>query len=77
MKHGRVSQAAEKDLGEIFAYWAQRADMNVADRLIEAIIERFWLLGEYPDSGRAGEDIAPGVRCFPAGQYLIYYRALT
>jgi len=25
--------------------------------------------------GRAADDIARGVKCFPAGQYLIYYRA--
>lgn len=48
--------------------------MRVADRLIDSIIERFWILGEHPDAGRPSENIAPGVRCFPAGKYLIYYR---
>ena len=74
MKRYRVSQAAEKDLDEIFKDWAERASIDTADRLIDAIAERFWLLGEYPESGRACEDIGPGIRCFPAGQYLIYYR---
>ena len=70
----RVSSAAEQDLDEIFLYWAKRAGLQVADRLMESITERFWLLGEYPDAGRSAQDIAPGVRCFPAGKYLIYYR---
>jgi toxin ParE1/3/4 len=37
-------------------------------------MERFWLLGEYPGCGRACEDMAQGIRCFPAGRYLIYFR---
>src|SRR5208283_6239579 len=74
MMRYRVSSAAEQDLDEIFLYWAKRAGLKVADRLMDSITERFWLLGEYPDAGWSAEDIAPGVRCFPAGKYLIYYR---
>ena len=70
----RVSRNAERDLDEIFLYWAKRAGLKVADRLMENITDRFWLLGEHPDAGRAAEDIASGVRCFPAGKYLIYCR---
>jgi toxin ParE1/3/4 len=71
----RVSQDAERDLEEIFVYWAERASLATADRLIEAVVNRFWLLGEYPGSGRPSDEIARGVKCFPAGKYLIYYRA--
>ena len=70
----RVSAEAARDLDEIFVYWAERAGLKTAARLIDAITDRFWLLGEHPHAGRAAEDIAPGVRCFPAGKYLIYYR---
>jgi toxin ParE1/3/4 len=70
----RVSEVAERDLEEIFVYWAERANVDIADRLIDGIAERFWPLGEYPDAGRSCEDIAAGVKCFPAGRYLIYYR---
>jgi toxin ParE1/3/4 len=70
----RLSKDAERDLDEIFLYWARRAGLKVADRLIESITGRLWLVGEHPDAGRPSEDIAPGVRCFPAGKYLIYYR---
>ncbi len=76
MKRYRVSNAAENDLDEIFAYWAERANLDIADRLIDAIVDRFWLLGEYPESGRACDDIQPGTRCVPAGKYLIYYRKM-
>jgi len=70
----RVSRDAAQDLDEIFFYWAKRAGLPVADRLIDSITERFWLLAEFPDIGHAAHDIASGVRCFPAGKYLIYYR---
>ena len=70
----RILEDAEKDLDEIFLYWAERTSLAIADRVIEGIVERFRLLGEFPLAGRSSEDIAPGVKCFPAGDYLIYYR---
>lgn len=70
----RVSDDAENDLDEIYLYWAERTSLDVADRVIEAIVERFRLLGEFPEAGKSSRNIAPGVRCFPAGDYLIYYR---
>ncbi len=70
----RVSASAADDLENIFLYWAKRASLEVADRLVDGITERFWLLGEYPDAGRPCEDVAAAVKCFPAGEYLIYYR---
>jgi len=71
----RVSENAERDLEEIFLYWAERASLEIADRIIDKITDRFWLLGEHPDMGKSAEGIAAGVKCFPAGKYLIYYRA--
>lgn len=70
----RVSENAARDLDEIFVYWANRASPEAADRVIDKITERFWLLGQHPDAGRRAGDIARGVKCFPAGKYLIYYR---
>lgn len=70
----RVSESAQHDLEEIFAYWAEHAGYPVASRIIDDIVDRFRLLGEHPRSGREANEIAKGVRCFPAGTYLIYYR---
>jgi toxin ParE1/3/4 len=72
--HYRVSEGAERDLDEIFLYWANRASLETADRVVDRITERFWLLGEHPDAGKPAGNIAAGVKCFPAGKYLIYYR---
>jgi plasmid stabilization system protein ParE len=70
----RISEGARRDLESIFVYWAEGVSLEAADRVIDGITERFWILGEYPEAGRRSDDIAPGVRCFPAGHYLIYYR---
>lgn len=74
MKRYRVSAEAEEDLDEIFAYWAKRVSLEAAGRVIDKITDRFWLLGEYPDAGKPAGNMAPGVKCFPAGKHLIYYR---
>jgi toxin ParE1/3/4 len=72
----RVSENAERDLDEIFLYWAERVSPEIADRIIDRITGRFWLLGEHPDAGKTSDGIAAGVKCFPAGKYLIYYRVI-
>lgn len=70
----RVSADAERDLDEIYVYWAVRENLEVADRVVDRITERFWLLGQHPNTVKAAFHLAAGVRCFPAGKYLIYYR---
>lgn len=70
----RVSRVARRDLMEIFVYWAERASIGVADRIIERITARFKLLAEHPMAGKSAGHIAAKVRCFPVGKYLIYYR---
>jgi toxin ParE1/3/4 len=70
----RVPEDAERDLDEIFVYWATRASLEASDRVVDRITERFWLLGGHPDAGKTARGIAAGVKCFPAGKYLIYDR---
>jgi toxin ParE1/3/4 len=48
----RLSALAEQDLEEIWSYVAEDASPAVADRLIDAIIDRFELLAEQPRMGR-------------------------
>ncbi len=77
MKRYRVARGAERDLDEIFIYWARRVSIETAERIITSITERFWLIGQHPNAGKAADDIAADTRCFPAGKYLIYYRKRT
>ena len=72
----RLAPEAEADLDSIWYHVAsQSASMEVADRLIDALTERFYLLASYPQLGRRrDEDLRPGLRSFPVGEYVIIYR---
>jgi toxin ParE1/3/4 len=72
----RRTAQAEQDLIDIWAYIA-RANPSAADRLLDLLDERSKALARNPRMGTARDDIAPGVRHFPVGRYLILYRALN
>ena len=75
MGHQRTPQA-DSDLDDIWYYIATRSgSIEVADRLVDSITDRFLLLASNPNIGRArDEDLRPGLRTFPVGQYVIVYR---
>jgi toxin ParE1/3/4 len=75
MAHRRTPQA-DADLDEIWYYVASKSDsLEIADRFIDSITDRFFLLARHPNIGRArDEDLRPGLRSFPVGDYLILYR---
>jgi plasmid stabilization system protein ParE len=62
-------QAPEAELGKIWYYVAKESgNLEVADRLIASITERFYLLACHPHIGRhRDEDLRPGLRSFPVG----------
>src|SRR5437762_4812634 len=70
----RLSALAERDLEEIWSYVAEDASPTTADRLIDAIIDRFELLAEQPRMGRLRPEFGEGVRSFTVETHVIYYR---
>ncbi len=70
----RVIKSARRDLDAIYDYWAERSSPDVAGNLIYSIADCFPLIAEFPQAGRACEEIADDVRVFPAEKYLIYYK---
>ena len=71
----RLAPEAEGDLDEVWYYVAGNSSVDTADRLVESITSRFILLAAYPETGRRrDDDLRPGVRTFPVGEYLIAYR---
>ena len=58
----RLSVLAEQDLEEIWSYVAEAAGPATADRLIDAIIDRFELLAEQPRMGRLRPEFDADVR---------------
>ena len=77
MAHLRTPQA-DSDLDDIWYYVAIKSDsIDIADRFIDSIIDRFFLLASHPNIGRSrDEDLRPGLRSFPIGEYVIIYRIL-
>lgn len=65
----RLSGLAEQDLEEIWSYVAEDASPATADRLIDAIVDRFELLGEQPRMGRLRPEFHVGVRSFAVERY--------
>jgi plasmid stabilization system protein ParE len=74
MTRYRLSRLARTDLDRIWFRIASKASIQTADRLIDAITDRFPMLANMPEAGRASEHIEPGLRVFPVRNYLIYYR---
>ena len=70
----RTAQA-EEDLIEIWLYIAQD-NPAAADRVLDDIEEMFEALVENPMIGRLRPDIAPELRYFTVGKYLILYRVV-
>ena len=72
----RLAPEAEAELDDIWYYVAKEsASVEIADPLIDSITERFYLLARHPHIGRRrDEDLRPGLRSFPVGEYVIIYR---
>lgn len=66
---------AEEDLIELWIYIAQD-NPSAADRLLDTIEQRCQALAENPLMGRLRPDIAPELRYFIVGRYLILYRTI-
>src|SRR5215475_11550507 len=72
----RLASEAEADLDDIWYYTAtESGGIEIADRIIDSIMERFLLLAIYPYLGRCwDEDLRQGFRSFMVGAYFILYR---
>ena len=74
----RLAPEAEAELDEIWYFIAtESGSVDIADRFINSITDRFFRIAAYPNAGRAREDLRPGLRSFPVGQYLVIYRVVA
>ena len=69
----RRTKQAEADLIEIWLYIA-RDNIDRADALLDKLDERTQLLGKHPETGRRRDELMPGLRSLPEGEYVIFYR---
>jgi len=76
LAHVSRTARAEDDLIKIWLYIAQH-NPNSADMLLDKIDAACELLAEYPGTGSARVDLAPELRYFAVGRYLILYREVS
>ena len=75
MPQFKLLRAAEDDLLGIWLYIAED-DQLAATRVLRSINDKCQLLAENSKLGPARPDIAPDMRYFAVGSYLILYREL-
>ena len=77
MTRYRISGDAKADLDDIWNYIADRAGAETASHFIWKFDQTFASIATSPRAGVNCPDLPPGgVRKFPMGNYLIYYRML-
>ena len=72
----RLSTETEAELNDVWYYIASESgSMEIADRFIDSLTDRFYLIAKNPYIGRRRDtDLRPGLRSFPVGEYVILYR---
>jgi toxin ParE1/3/4 len=74
MRYSRIlSPRADQDLFEIASYIAQDSPQAAA-HFIGAIGRRFGILQRHPRAGCRRDELLAGLRSFPFGAYVIFYR---
>ncbi|MCI0485827.1 MAG: type II toxin-antitoxin system RelE/ParE family toxin [Blastocatellia bacterium] len=66
---------ARGDLLDIWDYVAADS-LAKADRLLNTINKQCEKLARFPEMGRARDELAPSLRSFPVGKYVIFYRPI-
>jgi toxin ParE1/3/4 len=70
-----VRPRASVDLAEIWAFIAEDS-IKHADKFAALIDNHFQGLARRPQMGRSRSELAPDLRSFPVGQYVIFYLPL-
>jgi toxin ParE1/3/4 len=70
----RLTRRAEADLDDIAAYTLQHWGQTQMDAYIRALFDRFEWLASKPKVGRERPEIGRGVRSYPEGSHIVFYR---
>ena len=69
----RFSDQAQVDLAELWDYVAEY-NTDTANQRIDRIIAVCQMFADNPELGRKREEFRAGLRSFPVGNYLVFYR---
>lgn len=70
----RLTEQADRNLGEIYLYAAEQFGMRQADRYADELEHVFGLLADHPLMGRPAEGIRPSLRRHEHAGHVIFYR---
>ncbi len=77
MKSFRLSRMAERDLDQIWNYFAEEVgSTEAADELADTLSGSFALFASAPGLGTTRYALGRRLRAFPVGNYLVYYREM-
>ena len=76
MAQVRRTKTARRDLLQIWQYIAQD-NSAAADQLLARIEERSRQLASHPRAGTPRDDLAPGLRSYAVGRYLVFYNTIA
>lgn len=68
-----LSDHAKSDLSDIWFHIALDKP-TAANKFVASLLEKMNLLAQSPHIGRARDELRPGLRSFPAGNYIIFYQ---
>ncbi len=75
MKRGTFRQEADADVYAAAKHIAEgAASLAPAYRFIDTITAKAELLATQPQMGRERPELAPGLRSFPVGAFILFYR---
>jgi toxin ParE1/3/4 len=66
---------ARSDLSEIWDYIAADNEAR-ADAFVDLIDQKFQTLASHPHLGRSRDELEEGLRSFPVGKYVVFYRVI-
>lgn len=70
-----IAPEVEIELADIWYYIARESgNIEIANRIVDNITLRFFLIAQSPHIGRKRDSLRPGLRSFPVNDYLIFYR---
>jgi len=72
-----LSTEADQDLEEIFNYTYSHYGFNQASKYLTEIEDLVWRLVKNPYIGKERNELKPGLRSFPKGSHVIFYRILA
>ena len=71
-----LDRDAKADLIDIWQYIAQDNEA-AADRMLDRIWDGFRVIARFPNGGTMRPELAPQLRCYSVGNYVIYFRLAT